>query len=87
MPMWCKKFLKLHKKKFQARAQTKRTPFLLIKKNNKKKDSCFTCVKSEHYCRECLDAKWKLDKKYANMVEIDRGTSGYGNLLIHLACH
>jgi hypothetical protein len=37
VPMWCKKNLKTPQKKFQARAQTKRTPFLLIKKNNKKK--------------------------------------------------
>lgn len=37
---------------------------------------------------ECMDAKWKLNKKSANIIEADGGTLRYCNLLpTFLACH
>jgi hypothetical protein len=41
------------------------------------------------YARECPDAKWKPNKKKANTVQTDVGTTGYGNLLpiVLLVCH
>ena len=71
---------KPHKKKFQQELKQKSTtPFM--KKKNKEKGNCFTCGKPGHYARECEEAKWKPNKKIANTVETDAGTTGYDNLL------
>ena len=70
-----------HKKKFQQELKQKNTTPFKKKKKNKEKENCFTCGQPRHYAKDCLDGKWKLKKKSANMIEADGGTSGYGNLL------
>jgi hypothetical protein len=70
----------------------KNTTSFKKKKKDKEKGNCFTCGKTRHFARDCLDAKWKPNqKKSVNMVEAEGGTSGYGNslhtvlsVLIHL---
>ena len=79
---------KPQKKKFQQKLKQKSTtPFK--KKKNKKKGNCFTCSKSGHYAREWEEARWKPNKKIANIVQTDAGISGYGNLLptVLSVCH
>ena len=76
---WCRKFLKPSTKTFNQELKQKNTT--LFKKNkNKEKDNCFTYGKIEHYAKEFPNAKWKPNKNYANMIETDGETLGYGNL-------
>jgi hypothetical protein len=85
---WCRKFLKPSTKTFNQELKQKNTT--IFKKNkNKEKDNCFTYDKIEHYARECPNAKWKPNKKSANMIERDGETLGYGNLyyLLFLVYH
>ena len=71
-----------HKKKFKQELKQKNTtPFNNNNKKNKKKRNCFSYDKSGHDARDYEESKWKLKKKYANMVEVDGETSGYDNIL------
>ena len=77
-----------YKKLKQDLKQNNTTP-----KNKKKNVKCFTCGKPRHYARECLDVKWKSNEKSIDMIDTDRKTLEYGNLLsivllvcLHLIC-
>jgi hypothetical protein len=73
---------KPQKKKNQQDVKPKNTTSFKKKKNDKEKDNCFTCGKTGHFARDFPNAKWKPNqKKSANMVEAEGGTSGYGNSL------
>jgi hypothetical protein len=70
-----------HKKKKEKKERPKQTTNF---KNKKGKEShgCFVCGSMEHWASQCLDCKFKQEKKSMNMIISEAGgTSGYGNLL------
>jgi len=74
-----------HKKKFKQEFKQKNTVPFNNKKENKEKGN----VASPGIMLRSARRASGSPKKYANMVEADGGTSGYGNLLptVLLVCH
>jgi hypothetical protein len=73
---------KPQKKKNQQDVKRKNTTSFKKKKKDMEKGNYFTCGKTGHFAMDCPDAKWKPNqKKSVNMVEVEGGTSRYGNSL------
>lgn len=79
--MWCAKIPKTPTKKSLSKSSNKKNTIPFWNKNNKEKGKCFTCGKTRHYARDCLNAKCKANKKIANVIEAYERNLVYSNLL------
>jgi hypothetical protein len=86
VPMWCRKILKIPTRRNSSKNSNKRPLHLLRRRTRKKKIA--SLVASPGIMLQIV-RRASGSKKICKYVEVDRGTSGYGNLLptVLLVCH
>ena len=79
VPMWCRKILKILTRRNSSKSSNKRQLHILRRRRRKRKIA--SLVASSGIMLGTARRVSGSPKKYANMVEADRGILGYGNLL------